>query len=125
MTPPDDSPTAELTAAAAVEIPAPDAPKPITFPHPYKLLYPVELRGKDGAVIRSVSSITLRRRPIGIDLRATDKAEGDAGKSILLIASVAGELPAVIDLLDVEDIGALGELLGGSLPIGLTTGPTA
>ena len=124
MTPPDDSPTAELTAAAAVEIPAPDAPKPIAFPHTYQLLFPVELKGKDGTVVRSVSSITLRRRPIGIDLRATDKAEGEAGKTILMIASVAGELSAVIDQLDVEDIGRLGELVSGSLPSGPPTGPT-
>ncbi len=84
----------------------------------------MELKGKDGTVVRSVSSITLRRRPIGIDLRATDKAEGEAGKTILMIASVAGELSAVIDQLDVEDIGRLGELVSGSLPSGPPTGPT-
>ncbi len=100
-------------------------PAAITFPYSYTLLYPVQLKGRDGTVIKSVSSITLLRRPKGKDLRATDKAEGDAGKAILLIASISGELPMVIDELDSEDIAALGELLGGSSPNGRPTGATA
>lgn len=88
----------------------------------YTLKHPIEVRAKDsGEVIERISALTFSR-PTLRSMRAMDKAEGEIGKTIVLIAALTNQPPSVIDEMDAEDLLALAEVVqgffGGFPPIG-------
>lgn len=89
----------------------------------YPLSYPVEVLGKDGAVLETIRSVRLRRLK-GADMRAIADAtaKGKGAAMAELVARAASLPPSLFDLLDGEDISALGEVaqgfIGGALPTG-------
>ncbi len=109
MSPVDEAGETETAGAAASSGPA-----EVVYPYVYTLLYPVEIKGADGAVIKTVTSITIKRRAKGKDLLVTDRAQGDVAKSFLLLTALTGELPILFSEMDKADIAELGELVGGS-----------
>lgn len=72
----------------------------------YTLKYPVQ--GLDG----ELTAIEIPERITAGQLMATDKAEGNIGKLVELIAAVTQEPVNVIKKLDSEDLIAIGELMG-------------
>ncbi len=89
----------------------------------YELKHPVELRGKDGALLEKITSLSLKR-PKGKHLKATDRVQGEAAKTLALIAAVAEIPPSTADELDGEDVAALGEMVEGFLGARRATGAT-
>lgn len=95
----------------------------------YKLKHPIELRNKEtGAVTETITEFTIRR-PKGKQLKAMDRADGEVGRTLALMAAVCDQPPSVMDQLDVEDFAALGEVLdgffGGRLLNGATGGTSS
>jgi hypothetical protein len=90
---------------------------------PHTLLEPVTIRFKGPAGEReeTITEVQLRR-PKGKDIRAMDRAEGDIGKTMALLARVSGLEPSVLDEMDGADVVALLELVAGFLPNGQPTG---
>jgi hypothetical protein len=80
-----------------------------------QLQHPVEIRATDtGEVVETVTHLALRR-PTARDLRAMDKAQGEVGKSIALLATLARVPPSTIELLDAADYLAAAEVLADVL----------
>lgn len=80
-------------------------------PHAIALAHPIEIRDKDsGELIERIEALQLRP-PTARDLRAMDKAQGEVGKSIALLAALASVPPSTIDLLDAADYLAASEVL--------------
>lgn len=78
---------------------------------------PVEL--KAGNTTRTIEEINLRRSK-GKDWAATDRADGQIGKTLLLAASVSGEPRAVFEEMDGDDflrvmriVGSMGKSQAG------------
>ncbi|MFC0686396.1 phage tail assembly protein [Novosphingobium clariflavum] len=99
----------------------------------YKLKYPI-IRETRSAETGEVSEETLReagfcvvlKRPRGKDMRVMDQYEGrEISGSIALIAKITNLSEEEAELLDGEDIGELGNLLGKNAPGGQTTGEPA
>jgi hypothetical protein len=78
----------------------------------YVLQYPFEVKAADGKVLESFTSFELKR-PKGKHLKATDHVNGEAAKTLALIASCAGVLPEFLNELDIVDFTALGEIVEG------------
>ncbi len=98
-----------------------DAPITITLTHP------IEIKNGEGEIIETIRQLTLPRAQAK-HLRAMDKATGDVGKSLALIAALAGVPPSHLDGLDGEDFmvlsGALADFLGVPQPTGAMSSPT-
>lgn len=91
----------------------------------YDLKHPIEIKSaKDGHVIETISQFTLKR-PKGKHLKATDRVQGDAAKTLALIAACAEIPPSVTDELDLEDFTALGEIVEGFSGAPRRTGETS
>jgi hypothetical protein len=82
----------------------------------YTLQYPVEIKNRDGEVIKSITAVPLNRLS-GADVRAvanaSDKGKGEA--TAVLICRCCGLAPSEFDVLDAADVSALGELASGFL----------
>lgn len=97
-------------------------------PTVYHLKHPIEVRSAEsGEVIENLTALALKR-PKGKQLKAMDKAEGEVGKILALIAACSGQPPKIMDELDAEDFTALGVIVegffGGRLPTGATFSAT-
>lgn len=90
----------------------------------YQLKHPIELRGKDGTALEKITSLSLNR-PKGKHLKATDRVQGDAAKTLALIAACAEIPPSTADELDGEDVATLGEMVEGFLGARRATGATS
>lgn len=96
--------------------------------HPLK--FPVELRNTEGEVIDKITELQLRRLN-GKDMRAIANAtaKGNGEVMAVLVCRCASIPPSTFDLLDAEDIAAVGEVaqgfIGGALPTGDQSSPTA
>lgn len=90
----------------------------------YPLKHPVTitLRGPDGDRQETISELTLRRVK-GKDMRALDGQGGEVAKTLALIAHISGHPLTIVDELDAEDIGGIGDLLQDFFPASLGTGP--
>lgn len=95
----------------------------------YKLKHPIEIRDKEsGDIKETITELTLVPRAKGKHLKAMDRAEGETGKTLALIGAVTNQPPAVMDLMDAEDVIVLGDMVvsrffGGRLPTGaMSTG---
>lgn len=98
---------------------------------PYRLRHPIIRRTLvDGETREEVlhdagSEITLRR-PQARDIKiATNQAKGDIDLGIKMIARLSSLDEDEVELLDLEDFEALGELTAGGSPAGPKTGETA
>lgn len=90
----------------------------------YDLKHPIERRGKDGEIIDTITRFELQR-PKGKHLKATDKVQGDAAKTLALIAAAAGQPASVMDELDIEDFTELGKIVEGFTGVPPQTGVTS
>lgn len=91
--------------------------------HPLK--EPIDIRNKDGELVETITELKLRK-PKGKILKALDRAEGEVGKTLALIAAMAGLPPSTMDELGPQDFVDLGEVIekdffGGRLPTGRTS----
>lgn len=76
-------------------------------------------------VLRHAGFTVVVKRPRAMDLKVMDDFEGrEITGSIALLARVSNLTAEEVDLLDAEDMGELGNLLGAASPNGQTTGPT-
>lgn len=87
----------------------------------YTLKHPTEVKTAAGAVLETVTELSLNRLT-GHDMRKLDTAKGNGSALVLLLAASARVPPSTIDQLDAEDVtGAsaiVADFLGGSLPTG-------
>lgn len=96
-------------------------PAEVTVP----LLYPLELKNRDGDVTERIESLTLRRLK-GKDMRdiANASAKGAGEAMAMLVCRSAQIPPSTFDQLDGEDVAELGVVasgfIGGALPTGVT-----
>lgn len=97
-----------------------ERPAPVTEVH-YTLLFPVELKNRDGQVVERIASLTLRRlkgSAARACLNAHAKGAGDFAQE--LVCAAAGIPPSTFAQLDAEDVLALVEraapFLGSGLP---------
>lgn len=91
----------------------------------YELKHPIEIKSaKDGTVIETIARLTLRR-PKGRHLKATDRVQGEAAKTLALIAACAEIPPSAADEIDLEDVTALGEIVEGFSGAPRRTGETS
>lgn len=99
----------------------------------YKLKFPIirETRdASDGEVreetLREAGFCVVMKRPRAKDLRVMDQyADREIAGSIVMIAKISNLSEEEVELLDGEDLGELGNLLGKSAPGGQTTGQPA
>jgi hypothetical protein len=97
--------------------------------HPLKHPIIRETRDADGneheEELRPVGFVVQVRRPRAKDMRTIDGFEGrEIAGSIALIARLSNLSEEEADLLDAEDLGELGNVLGEHAPNGPTTGTT-
>lgn len=79
----------------------------------HTLKYPIVLRNKDtGEEVETITTLTLVM-PLGKHLKAMDRADGEVGKTLALLAAISNHPPAVMDLLSSEDLVDLGEVIAG------------
>ncbi len=96
----------------------------------YKLKYPIEIRdAESGEVKETLTTLTFVPRAKGKHLKAMDRAQGDNAKLLALIAAVTNQPPAIIDLMDTEDVLDIGDevverFLGGRRPTAGTSSET-
>lgn len=90
----------------------------------YPLKESIDIRNKDGEIVETITELKLRK-PKGKILKAMDKAQGDVGKSLALIAAMAGLPPSTMDELGPSDFAELGEFIAGFFPGLLPTGRTS
>ena len=90
---------------------------------PYTLLYPIELKNKEGQVIETITELQLKRFN-GADMRAiaNAKAKGEGEMLAVMVSRSACIPPSTFDLLDGEDITAAGEIAAGFIGRVQTTG---
>lgn len=95
----------------------------MSAPITYKLKWPVELLGTDGAVVERIEQLTLRRLR-GRDMKALDAAKGNGSAMLALLAASAQLPPSTVEQMDAEDVtdagGLVAGFLGGFLPTGAT-----
>jgi hypothetical protein len=100
------------------------AAAPAIIPNPYPLKYPISIRwkGPQGERLEEVTEIKLRRAT-GEELLLIDRFRQDPMRLVLeMIAALSGHPLKVIQRLDGEDIGPLGELAFSNAPSGPATG---
>lgn len=100
----------------------------MTQPIVRKLKHPIEIRAKEtGEIVETITELTFTR-PKGKHLKAMDRAEGETGKTLALLAAITGHPPSVMDQLDGEDLASFEELIegffGGRRPTGATSSGT-
>ncbi|WP_374410641.1 phage tail assembly protein [Novosphingobium colocasiae] len=98
----------------------------------HSLKYPLvrETRDAEGnereEELKPAGFSVILRRPRGKDMRIMDRFEGqEIGGSIALIARISNLTEEETELLDAEDLGELGNVLGGSAAAGRGIGLTA
>lgn len=89
------------------------------------LMFPLELKNREGEVTERIESLTMRRLK-GKDMRdiANAAARGAGDAMVVLVCRSAQIPPSTFDLLDAEDVTELGtvaaDFIGGALPTGVT-----
>lgn len=92
----------------------------------HRLIEPLvtTLRGPQGETTEQIVELTITPLQKAKQLRALDRAEGEVGKGIALIAECCGIPVAQAEELSIADFTALMEIVGDFLPDGLRTGAT-
>lgn len=72
--------------------------------------YPIEF--KKGSEVQEIASVTIKRPTVG-DLEASDRAQGDVGKTTVLIAAISGIPVGAVRKLDVADYKRLDDVVTG------------
>jgi len=93
----------------------------------YQLKHPVtrKLRVAGGAETETTLEEVEIRRLNGGDMRWLETAQDKPGATLGLLGRLTGLQPAVIDLIDAEDIAGLSEVIEGFLPQSLRSGETS
>lgn len=98
----------------------------------YTLKYPIirETRGAEGdereEELKPAGFAVTLKRPRSKDLRVMDAHDENViAGSIALLARISDLTDEEVELLDGEDFGELGKLLGASAPAGQPIGPSA
>ena len=89
-----------------------------TLKHPVTLT----LSGPEGERTETLTSLTMRTRIKGRDMRILDNFTGDVAKLMAMIARLSGLSAAHIDAMDSEDIEPLMAIVQGFTPPGPPTG---